>query len=495
MSLINQFKSLTETKILMLEVSKGKRNALLEKIAKYYLEDTGKPEIYQRVLNLIDNQPILIERIYGEFFKKNLDSPAKRKRYFEDKFDVEEIIPEKYRDLTPKYQHEMWWGVIGLVGCVKLFKDLESVDPTGNMKYGNWLVDVVLQYAIEKNLLIGQGAPRFKNSGVHESLLTLLREGGRFYEDLPKLQVYLEAYDEMKRKNVLPEKFRDINKIGDDDKNPIVKLGRITKSYRVVGEGDFFKVIEEKLQEGRDYEKVFNDVDGYSMYLPQNQKARSILGMNTEWCTTYGEHCLNPEYSDRSPMDYEDLIILVDNGDPSNKIQMHFGSDQFMDENDDRIRPDVFFTEHPTIFEWLMEIQAQQIDDWFHSGHKGSQFMRMIAAYDKYSDLFESIISEMGYPLPKNNSNNGSWQLNYSEERAWVLTTDLEWMKDSFGKGAQELSIDEFLRKFLETRESDVAKINKGNYKYHIELSPRFGRAWIAHYNNIVNYNELEMYK
>ena len=503
MSLTKQFISLTETKILLTEVSKAKRKALLKKVAKYFHKERGEEELYRRVIRLIEDFPIVVERVYGELDKIG-NSPSKRKKFFKKRFDMEDIWEDEYKDRTPQYQHEKWWGLMALIGCVKLFKDLEKVDPTGNMKYGNWLIDVLLNYAIEEDMI---GRSGLKRNSPNSNLLTIQNEQGRFYEDLPKLKIYLEAYHEMKQKNELPDEYKDINKLdklstADEERgvytntwNPFQIMNRITKEYRAIDTGDFFKVVDEKLNKGKDYNVITKDANGYIMYEPLTQKANSLLGMGTEWCTTYGKHCANPDYQDRSPFEYDDLIIVVNKSNPDEKIQIHLDSGQFRDADDKMIKAYKFLLENQEILIWIMEVQPDNFQTWLHEHSSGERFIRNIVVDDKYNKLFEDILVQIeDIEVPNGITGNyARWVLNYEEDRAYLLTTNLEELPKEFGRSRMEL--EQFLNKVLETRMVDVAEVNKGNFKYDIELSHRFAKAWIVEYNEIVEFSELQIYK
>ena len=84
--------------------------------------------------------------------------------------------------------------------------------------------------------------------------------------------------------------------------------------------------------------------------MPLTQKARSYLGANTEWCTTYGEYCLNDDYKYRTPVNYDNLWILINEDDQKEKYQFHFGTEQFMD-----INLSTFLFEHEEVHEFFMK--------------------------------------------------------------------------------------------------------------------------------------------
>ena len=367
MSLLQTFKNLPHAQILMVEVSSGKRKALLLKIAKHLHKDAGDDELYRRVTRLINEFPVAVDKVYKnmEKFKSNINR-IKWREYFSYYLDLEEIIEDKYDDLTPEFEHEKMWGLYALIGVIGIFKDFEDVDPTKNMKYGNWLVDVVLPHELKRRITY-----YYKNDPFHNSyvILTMM---SRYWEDVPKLKSYLKYYDEAKRKNELPDEYKDINQLvplythndGSDGSmpshgkmvDPIRIMNYITKPYRTIKQKDVFKAIDAHLKEGKDYE-FLGEFEKYKMYKPLTQKGASILGMNTEWCTTYGEHCTNPDWQDRNSYfdDYEELFILINKKTPEMKFQLDFDSNQFMDKDDITMNLGNFFVYNKDILEFIFE--------------------------------------------------------------------------------------------------------------------------------------------
>ena len=361
MSLTKEFTSLPETKVLLLEVTKGKRKALIEKMIDYFYQGySTRGRTHQLLEKTFNNYYPLFDYFYNNWE------------------DVEQALPTQnlnpFQKLTHKSSFVNMLKGIGfnkefnkeeqkiisnsIVFITKLFRSFEQIDPTSNMKYGNWLVDVVFPFVLKAGF--------FNNRISYDDQANanlVIQEKGTFFEDLPKWESYLKAYHEMKQKNELPDEYKDINKINPDDTNPFGVLNKITKEYRSIDTGDFFEMVEESLIEGDDY-KVLAELNGFIIYRPLSQKANSLLGDQTEWCTTYGEYCTNPEYQDRSPATYDNLYILINESDPKEKYQFHFGSDQFMDSEDRRKNINEFLGDHLDIawFFWEQgEISVETI--------------------------------------------------------------------------------------------------------------------------------------
>ena len=59
-----------------------------------------------------------------------------------------------------------------------------------------------------------------------------------------------------------------------------------------------FKEILNALVPNEDYE-LLHSGENWLFYRPLTQKGASYLGYSTEWCTTWGEYCLNKKNRDR----------------------------------------------------------------------------------------------------------------------------------------------------------------------------------------------------
>ena len=90
-----------------------------------------------------------------------------------------------------------------------------------------------------------------------------------------------------------------------------------------------------------EYEFLLNG-ENWLIYIPKNEKAAAYIGVNTQWCTTWGEFSLNPSYKDRSSHFRSHnrrgpLYIIINKKNENDKYQFHFESKQFMDPADRRI--------------------------------------------------------------------------------------------------------------------------------------------------------------
>lgn len=204
---------------------------------------------------------------------------------------------------------------------------LEQADPTQNKKYVNWMIT------------------------------RYLRGDVRRLEDFPaRITNALEYYDRLKRKKKLESEHTDINKIKDIEE--VVQYYK--KKAEEEGSGDLAskrekeKSIEQQMYDEGDAKLVYNDSE-FKIVVPVSHKASCYFGKNTRWCTTGTASTYHDMYSRQGPL----YIILHK---PTNtRWQFHFGSQQYMDEEDDPINVADFFAEHPKVMKVLMKAEPDEV--------------------------------------------------------------------------------------------------------------------------------------
>lgn len=170
-------------------------------------------------------------------------------------------------------------------------------------------------------------------------LINLYRKKGLKLEDLPKAKEYLEY---VYKHNVA----LDVTKI-----KSLTDLYDVVKNYYTRDTRDLSSIIS-ALNE-KEYKMVFKG-ENFTIFIPFTEKASCILGVNTEWCTTWGPESLNPKHKDRGSLfnryhTQGPLYILISDSDVNNKYQFHFESKQYMDRDDKRINVTEFLNENPDI--------------------------------------------------------------------------------------------------------------------------------------------------
>ena len=170
-------------------------------------------------------------------------------------------------------------------------------------------------------------------------LINLYRKKGLKLEDLPRAKEYLEY---VYKHNVA----LDVNKI-----KSLTDLYDVVKNYYTRDTKDLGSIIS-ALNE-KEYKELFRGRK-FTIFTPFTERASCTLGVNTEWCTTWGPESLNPKHRDRGSLfnryhTQGPLYILISDSDVNDKYQFHFESKQYMDRDDKRIDVTEFLNENPDI--------------------------------------------------------------------------------------------------------------------------------------------------
>ena len=180
------------------------------------------------------------------------------------------------------------------------------------------------------------GVGNLLNLGKYSKLLlSLYQKGTLQIEDLVKAKEYL-GYVYL---HSIPLEVGKIRQLGD--------LYNIVKQYIIEDTLDF-KLILDSLVLGTDY-KLLHTGEDWTFYQPLTEKGSSYLGVNTEWCTTWGQYCLNKKHRDRGNYFQSHnikgpLFIMINKTNPLDKYQFHFETNQYMDKNDKRINTTEFWS-------------------------------------------------------------------------------------------------------------------------------------------------------
>lgn len=197
-----------------------------------------------------------------------------------------------------------------------LLQWIEQYDPTQNKKYMTWLVG---KYAGKK-------------------------EGIKRLEDIPSRAFdLLDTYDRLSRKKKLKPEHNNINQI-----KSLSDLWEILQTYKeedTTSQQEKVDEIEQEMYDEDDAELIHDDKE-YKVIIAKTHKASCYFGKNTQWCTTSSSSSgAHDQHSEQGP-----LYIILEKS-TNTRWQFHFESSQFMDENDSSIDLQMFFDEHPVIFE------------------------------------------------------------------------------------------------------------------------------------------------
>jgi hypothetical protein len=159
-------------------------------------------------------------------------------------------------------------------------------------------------------------------------LLSFYQKGTLRLEDLVKAKEYL-GYVYLHNVAIEINKLRNL---GD--------LYKVVQRYIVEDTLDFNEILNALVLD-EDY-KLLHQGKDWDFYQPLTIKGASYLGFSTEWCTTWGEYCLNKKNRDRENYFQRHhtkgpLFIIINKINPIDKYQFHFETNQYMDKMDKRI--------------------------------------------------------------------------------------------------------------------------------------------------------------
>lgn len=200
-------------------------------------------------------------------------------------------------------------------------------------------------------------------------LINMYRNGNLKFEDLPKATEYLELV------------YKYGIKIGQMKINSISDLYEIIKDKIAKTQTSLATIIA--ALDPKEYEVKHNG-DSWFIIVPKTEKASSYLGVNTEWCTAWGNYSLNPDHKDRtcrfiSHSTQGPLYIIVNKENENDKYQLHFPSNQLKNPADNEVgnRPN-FFNERlevKKLFFPSLYISNPDLDDVKSELAKGKKFL------------------------------------------------------------------------------------------------------------------------
>jgi hypothetical protein len=221
-------------------------------------------------------------------------------------------------------------------------------------------------------------------------LINMYRNGNLKFEDLPKATEYLELV------------YKYQMKIGQMKINSIPDLYDIVKDKIAKTKTTLASLIE--ALDPKEYEIKHNG-DSWFVVVPKSEKASSYLGVNTEWCTAWGDYSLNPEHKDRSCRfsSYSPqgpLYIIVNKENENDKYQLHFPSNQLKNPADNEV------SNRPKFFNERLEVKKLFFPSLYISNPDLSDVKSELAKGKKFldqSDLTiyrESVYREYGGTNP-----------------------------------------------------------------------------------------------
>ena len=223
-----------------------------------------------------------------------------------------------------------------------IFEEL-LLEITGNEIYEKYYKDIPLDtfkqiiLSDPKTVINGDD---IRNIGTYSKmLLTMFKRKKLHMEDLPSFHDYLGYI----YKYNIPIDINKINEIGD--------LYEYIKKYKLDEDLTFNNALS---QLNPDEYTVLHDGNEWRIYQPLDEKSACYLGVNAEWCTTWGPMSLTKEFKDRSNRfdGYKNsggqhLYILVKKSNPDKeRFQFQFPAKQFMDLGNRQINIKQFFIDN-----------------------------------------------------------------------------------------------------------------------------------------------------
>jgi hypothetical protein len=180
----------------------------------------------------------------------------------------------------------------------------------------NWLISIFIKSP--DNLIIPQWFSRARRGGRVETAV--------IFSSSENTRSYLETFFQIKKQNLTRFlETKSLSSIGS-----VQELEKIIKPAREL----YQKHLEKKvyLDAGQGKLKIFEN-DEFVVFIPTNKGAACELGKGTDWCTA----APGLNYYEKYHKEDDPLIIFKSKTDPKKDVQMHFGTSQFMDVDDDPI--------------------------------------------------------------------------------------------------------------------------------------------------------------
>jgi hypothetical protein len=195
----------------------------------------------------------------------------------------------------------------------QVMSSLEEADPTKNKIYTPWLAREYAKQNIKR------------------------------LEDAHVLGPMLAEYDKYKKRNDFPVDAKDIMRLN------------YNQFYTIVGN---YEPPPEQIKDKGQAREVYTTSD-VRVIIPDNEQAACYYGQGTRWCTAATK---GTNYFSRYSSPDRPLYILLPTRQhyDGEKYQLHFGSDQFMNEEDEPINLYELITERfPNLYRYFMETEPE----------------------------------------------------------------------------------------------------------------------------------------
>jgi hypothetical protein len=215
------------------------------------------------------------------------------------------------------------------------------------------------------------------NKGLFTWLYNLINNNQLKEEDFYKAKEYIRLFN--KYVNKIPKENRDITKY-----KTLPDLYEIIKDFEGNENIATSKKDEVRNIKKNEINKVFEN-DEWLIMVPLTEQASCIIGKGTQWCTAAdNSNNMFSHYSSQGP-----LYVIVNKKD-NTKYQLHFESNQLMDERDRPIPATHFF-------DYILE-DAYDVIDFFQGANENFwDFILETSAEDQsdggYSEIFNEALN------------------------------------------------------------------------------------------------------
>jgi hypothetical protein len=330
------------------------------------------------------------------------------------------------------------------------------------------------------------------NKGYFTWLYNLLKINKLKEEDFYKAKEYLMLFN--KFINKIPSEFRDINRFKNlNDLYDVVKEFEGGDETMATSNSDEIRQIKKN-----EIDKVFEN-SNWLIMIPKTERASCLIGKGTKWCTAADEsNNMFDNYNSDGP-----LYVMV-NKDNNKKYQLHFESNQLMDQNDSPIEASFFFDnilEDNDAFKFLQEaseifwdfILINSVDDIADGGY--SETFEDALTSDVKPDVLKYTLSTL-----RNGSDSRSVYLGFIYEKDVDNISDDEVLRLFNGDAFEYIDeeeitwifkhLNEIGYDFDEIGDENVSKFNNAKValgKYNIEL----GKDYKTDKDRVIRVNKI----
>jgi hypothetical protein len=217
------------------------------------------------------------------------------------------------------------------------------------------------------------------NRGYFEWLYRLYAKGNLPLNKIEKVKDYLRLFKTYI--NVIPQEYRDINKLKSlNDLYDVVKEFEGKEDIIPVSKTQQIKKIKEEV------DKVYDDGD-WIVLVPTTERAACIVGKGTRWCTSADENNHFEDYYNKG-----NLYIIIDKNN-NKKYQLHIEKKEFKDESNSDV-------EVLNFFDYIAE--GSDLADFFIGESEHFHEFLLFEGIDElsergYSELFFEVLNDIYY--------------------------------------------------------------------------------------------------